>query len=146
MERIIVVGAGGIGRACGLILLRHYKNIHLIMADIDAAQCENAIHWIERGLGKSPPAIENMPISDASLNDWNPSADILLDCTPGALCLSVAKVAVRNRMHYANLTENVPETKKILELVKGHSKGFVLQTGVAPGYINILTKKLIQTA
>ncbi|MEX2592444.1 MAG: saccharopine dehydrogenase C-terminal domain-containing protein [Anditalea sp.] len=145
MKRIIIVGSGGIGRACGLILLRHYKeeNIRLALADIDQDQCLDSISWIERGLGKSISSIEVMPINDKSLKNWNPSGDILLDCTPGACCLAVAEVAVRNQMHYANLSEHIFETKKIIKLVNGNSKGFILQTGLAPGFINIFTIKLI---
>jgi saccharopine dehydrogenase-like NADP-dependent oxidoreductase len=147
MKKIIIVGSGGIGRACGLILLKNDKtrNLNLALADIDQDQCFQSVAWIERGMGKSNLPIEVIPIGDKSLKEWNPSGDILLDCTPGACCLAVAEVAVRNQMHYANLSEHIFETKKILKLVNGGSKGFILQTGLAPGFVNILTRKLIQT-
>ena len=147
MKTIIIVGSGGIGRACGLILSSHFKEdrMKLVMADIDQDQCMESLSWIKRGLGNDNTQIEVMLIDDESLKNWNPSGDILLDCSPGANCLAVAEVAVRNQMHYANLTENVPETKKIIKLVKGNPKGFVLQTGVAPGFINVYTKKLVHS-
>lgn len=128
MKTIIIVGSGGIGRACGLILSSHFKEdrMKLVMADIDQDQCMESLSWIKRGLGNDNTQIEVMLIDDESLKNWNPSGDILLDCSPGANCLAVAEVAVRNQMHYANLTENVPETKKIIKLVKGNPKGFVL--------------------
>ncbi|MCC6327910.1 MAG: saccharopine dehydrogenase [Acidobacteria bacterium] len=40
-------------------------------------------------------------------------------------------------MHYANLTEYVAETDAILELARDADTGFVLQTGLAPGFINV---------
>jgi saccharopine dehydrogenase-like NADP-dependent oxidoreductase len=48
-------------------------------------------------------------------------------------------------MHYANLTEYVAETDHIKALAKDASTGFVLQTGLAPGYIDVLAHHLFQT-
>jgi saccharopine dehydrogenase-like NADP-dependent oxidoreductase len=45
-------------------------------------------------------------------------------------------------MHYANLTEYVAETDEIINLVKDAETGFVLQTGLAPGFINVLAMSL----
>lgn len=146
MKKIIIVGSGGIGRACGLILAQYFKEkIQLVMADTEMEQCQKSLAWIHKGLGRANSKIELMHIEDASLKTWNPTGDILLDSSPGANCLAVAEVAVRNQMHYANLTENVPETKKILKLVNGSTKGFVLQTGLAPGFINVYARKLIES-
>src|SRR5690554_4871077 len=145
MSRIIIVGAGGIGRACGLILLKHYGTSHVVvLADIDQSQCDFSKDWIERGLGQSISSLETDLIEDRSLVNWNPEGDILLDCSPGANCAAVASVALRNQMHYANLTENVPETKKIISMVNGSKNGFILQTGLAPGYISVFSNKLIR--
>ncbi|MBK8150127.1 MAG: hypothetical protein IPK58_18500 [Acidobacteria bacterium] len=45
-------------------------------------------------------------------------------------------------MHYANLTEYVAETDEIMELARDAQTGFVLQTGLAPGFINVLAMSL----
>ena len=45
-------------------------------------------------------------------------------------------------MHYANLTEYVAETDEIIELAKDADTGFVLQTGLAPGFVNVLAISL----
>jgi len=47
-------------------------------------------------------------------------------------------------MHYANLTEYVAETEAIIALAKEAKMGFVLQTGLAPGYIDLLAHGLFQ--
>ena len=139
------MGAGGIGRACGLILLKRYGTSHtVVLADIDQGQCDFSKDWIERGLGQGVSSLEATLIEDRSLANWNPEGDVMLDCSPGANCAAVARVALRNRMHYANLTENVPETKKIISMVKESRNGFILQTGLAPGYINVFSNKLIR--
>ena len=54
----------------------------------------------------------------------------------------MAQFAVDFKMHYANLTEYVAETDAIMSLAKDAETGFVLQTGLAPGFINVLALKL----
>lgn len=145
MSRIIIVGAGGIGRACGLMLLKHYGTDHtVVLADIDQGQCDFSRNWTENGLGQQISALETILIEDVSLHEWDPEGDVILDCSPGANCAAVARVAMRNGMHYANLTENVPETKKIMAMARETANGFILQTGLAPGYINVFSNRLIR--
>jgi saccharopine dehydrogenase-like NADP-dependent oxidoreductase len=70
------------------------------------------------------------------------NCDVFLDCTPGALAPKMARFACDFKMHYANLTEYVAETDQIIEMVKNAGTGFVLQTGLAPGFINVLAMSL----
>lgn len=144
MKNIIIVGAGGIGKACALILLQHDKSndLAISLADIDYTQCEKAIQWINNGL-ENPRKLECIDLSKTQPEKWNPEGEIILDCTPGIHAEEIAKIALRNNMHYANLTEHVPATNAILKLVKDNSKCFALQTGLAPGFVNVWTKKLI---
>lgn len=143
-KKIIIAGAGGIGRACGLILLEHFgTDIDLTLADINAKQCDQAEAWIQAGLS-SPVTLTKTVLPSNPQEHWNPSGDLLLDCTPGKFAAEMAMVALRNRMHYANLTENVPATKKIYEIAKDASTGFALQTGLAPGFINQLGRKTVE--
>src|SRR6185295_18164075 len=46
--------------------------------------------------------------------------------------------------HYANLTEHVRETDEVSEIARGAQQGFLLQTGLAPGYIDVLANGLYQ--
>lgn len=140
-NKIIIAGSGGIGRACGLILLEHFgRDIDLVMADVDAMQCEHAVSWINAGL-TAPHSIQTTVLSADRLDNWNPEGQILLDCTPGKYAPALARVALRNQLHYANLTEHVPSTRLIYELAKDAETGFALQTGLAPGFINLLALK-----
>ena len=68
--------------------------------------------------------------------------DVLLDCSPGAQAPKMARFAVDFKMHYANLTEYVDETDEITRLAKDADTGFILQTGLAPGFINVLAMSL----
>ena len=57
---------------------------------------------------------------------------------------NVAGIAKDFNLHYANLTEYVAETNEIMELAKNATTGFVLQTGLAPGYIDVLANHLFK--
>jgi len=70
--------------------------------------------------------------------------DILLDCLPGTQAPKMAKFAHDFKLHYANLTEYIKETNDIIELAKNGTTGFILQTGLAPGYIDVLANHLYQ--
>ncbi|MGH0053249.1 MAG: saccharopine dehydrogenase family protein, partial [Sphaerochaetaceae bacterium] len=142
--KIIIVGAGGIGRACGLMLLEHLgKDIELIIADISVTQCEEAVAWIDSGLNQTN-TIRTIPLADQNLSEWNPEGHVILDCTPGKFAPDFARVALRNHMHYANLTEHIPATQEIYNLAQNAPTGFALQTGLAPGFINLLAMKSVE--
>ncbi len=56
----------------------------------------------------------------------------------------MARLARENRLHYANLTEYVKGPTRSTEIARGADHGFLLQTGLAPGYINVLGNGLFQ--
>ena len=70
------------------------------------------------------------------------TCDVLLDCSPGSQAPRLAGFAKDFKMHYANLTEYVAETDEIIALAKDADTGFILQTGLAPGFINVLAMSL----
>jgi len=142
-KRVIIVGAGGIGRACGLMLLEHLgEDILLGIADVSPAQSHSAVEWINAGLGR-PANIEIISLENQVIGEWNPVGDIILDCTPGRFAPEFARVALRQNMHYANLTEHIPATREIYEIARKATTGFALQSGLAPGFINLLALKLV---
>ena len=61
---------------------------------------------------------------------------VLLD-VPRGQAPRMARFARDYKIHYANLTEYVAETEEIMSLASGAETGFVLQTGLAPGFINV---------
>jgi saccharopine dehydrogenase-like NADP-dependent oxidoreductase len=68
--------------------------------------------------------------------------DILLDCLPGGQAPRMARFAREHDLHYVNLTEYIKETNEIVEIAKGAETGFILQAGLAPGFVNILAHHL----
>jgi saccharopine dehydrogenase-like NADP-dependent oxidoreductase len=69
--------------------------------------------------------------------------EIIFDCLSGSAAPRIAQFAKDFKLHYTNLTEYVAETEEIIALSKNDT-GFLLQTGLAPGYIDLLAHELFQ--
>ncbi len=147
-SNIFIAGSGGIGQAAALILAQSdIMEPTIYIGDISQEAIDNGIKFIKEGCTKHsnvhgvlmPKVGTNDELDQALIN-----ADIILDCLPGSQAPRLAKMAKDNQCHYANLTEYVQETKDLMELSADAATGFVLQTGLAPGFINILANKLYQ--
>jgi saccharopine dehydrogenase-like NADP-dependent oxidoreductase len=140
---VFIAGSGGIGSAVGL-LLRHFwdRDVDLILGDINEQSTVAAKQWILKG----GPA--NGRISTCQMVDgWETNLSgctLLLDCLPGSLAPAMARLAIKYGLHYVNLTEYVAETKEIVGFTETASTGFALQSGLAPGFVNVLGHKLFQ--
>jgi saccharopine dehydrogenase-like NADP-dependent oxidoreductase len=149
MDKIFIAGAGGIGRAAALLILYAQDwDCLVVLGDVSQAQLDDARQWIELGIGKNQnletflmPADGNAEAYHSVLND----AHVMLDCLPGSLAPAMAKLCIQYGLHYANLTEYVEETKAIVEMASDAETGFILQTGLAPGYVNNLAMQLVET-
>jgi saccharopine dehydrogenase-like NADP-dependent oxidoreductase len=145
---IVIAGAGGMGSATGL-LLREIGDfeVDLWIGDADEERARTAAAWIREGSVK-PGTVEafhlpldgTSPAFDAALK----AGEILLDCLPGKEAPRMARLARQHRLHYANLTEHVKETEEVTAIAQGAEQGFLLQTGLAPGFIDVLANGLFQ--
>ena len=145
---IIIAGAGGIAEAAGLILAEWSTVTPTIyIGNRTLSKAENVAHWIMKGTTKPCNVIEfhldPYHITDKVKTIFN-NGDALLDCLPGSLAPTLAKLANNNNLYYANLTEYVAETNQIIALAKNAKTGFVLQTGLAPDYIDVLAHFMFQ--
>lgn len=149
MDKIFIAGAGGIGRAAALLILDAQGwDCEVVIGDVSAQQLEEASEWIQLGIGKKArlatfvmPKDGNAEAFSSTLN----GADVLLDCLPGSLAPSMARLCIQYGLHYVNLTEYVKETQEIIEMAADAETGFILQTGLAPGYVNNLGVHLVET-
>lgn len=145
---IIIAGAGGIAEAAGLILME-WSDVTptLYIGDRMHSKAVKVAKWIEEGTTK-PSIVKSFHLPENGITDEMKElfhqGDIILDCLPGSQAPKIAQFAKDFHMHYANLTEYVEETNKIMALAKDAKTGFVLQTGLAPGYIDLLANKLFQ--
>ena len=146
MNKIVIVGAGGIGRAVGLILAENESfETKIFIGDLFMKTAREAAEWIEEGVGRNCDVTPfDMPKEGASdeMIEIFKTCDVVLDCLPGSQSPRIAKMALDYDLHFANLTEYVKETNDIIEMAEGAKQGFVLQTGLAPGFINVLGMKL----
>lgn len=147
-HNILIAGAGGIGQAAGLILaVGDALDVNLYIGDISERALEATKNFILEGCNNSVEVNTIVMPKEGSNSEWEAvldTCDILLDCLPGALAPRMARFCVKHHLHYANLTEYVAETNEIMEIAKDAETGFALQTGVAPGFVNILGNYLYE--
>ena len=115
-HHIVIAGAGGIGKAVGL-LLANYPGIQakIFIGDLSLEQAEAGARWIDEG--KSHPIeVEGFEMPTDGFEAFQHVAaegGVVLDCLPGSQAPRMARFALNNKMHYANLTEYVAETEEI---------------------------------
>lgn len=145
---IIIAGAGGIAEAVGLLIME-WSDVHptLFIGDRIPEKAKKVAKWIAEGTTK-PCTVQDFYLSEEGITDEMKAifdeGDIILDCLPGSQAPRIAQFAKDFHLHYANLTEYVAETEAIISLAKDAKTGFVLQTGLAPGYIDLLAHGLFQ--
>lgn len=145
-KKIFIAGAGGIGEAAAL-LLREWSEFEteIYLGDVNEDSLARAKDFVLQNSAKTSK-VETVLMTGDGVSDAMRSAfeqsDVLLDCSPGGQAPKMARFAVDFRMHYANLTEYVAETDEIIALAQNAETGFVLQTGLAPGFINVLAMSL----
>jgi len=144
-HKILIAGAGGIGQAAGLILQDSTQlDCEIILADRYQESADEAAAYVNTGTSGSSTSAIQMPESGMSDNFEAvlKKADIILDCLPGSQAPRLAGYAKEYGCHYANLTEYVKETDEVTAIAQTSDKGYILQTGLAPGYINVLAHHL----
>lgn len=145
---IVVFGAGGIGEAVSLILVEHSHVVpNIYIGDLDYEKAvkvaENIENWTEKDCEVHPFHVSPNEVNDGMKTVLS-KGDIILDCLPGTEAPRLARFALEYDMHYTNLTEYVNETNEIIAMAEGAKTGFILQTGLAPGFINIVANDLYQ--
>ncbi len=142
----IIAGAGGIAEAAALLLAEWSEAAPTIyIGNRTLAKAERVVKWVKSGTSKEC-TIHAFHLPEGDLTQGAKAilekGDALLDCLPGSLAPKMARYAKDYKLHYANLTEYVAETDAIIDLTKDAATGFVLQTGLAPGYIDVLAHYL----
>lgn len=147
-KKIFIAGSGGIGEAAAL-LLREWASFEteIILGDISEENLVKAKDFVLQNSVKTSK-VETVLMSKDGANEAMNAAfeggDVLLDCSPGNQAPRMARFAKDFKMHYANLTEYVAETDAIIEMATDAETGFILQTGLAPGFINVLAMSLYE--
>jgi saccharopine dehydrogenase-like NADP-dependent oxidoreductase len=140
-KTIFVAGSGGIGEAVALLFSEWSPfATRLILGDVSEDNLKKARDFAFSRSNKKTK-VETVLMSPEGITDPMKKAfkvcDVLLDCSPGGHTPRMAQFAVDFKMHYANLTEYVAETEAIVKLARDADTGFILQTGLAPGFVNV---------
>lgn len=147
-HKVVIFGGGGIGRAVGFFLARHGVVDEIRILDANRRNVEEAAEFLRPvvGAGVKVETRVDDPTQEGCAAGWMADSDLFLDCLPGHLAVHVARLARKNGKHYVNATEHVAATQEIQELAADADQAFVLQAGLAPGYVNILGMALYQRA
>lgn len=143
---IAIAGAGGIGSATGLVL-REWGDFvgDIYIGDVNNKAAKKAAEWITEGSYKSGKTEAFSMPREGTDNEFNSvlkKSNIILDCLPGSQAPRIAKLAKENDLHYANLTEYVKETNEVMDIARDAKTGFIPQTGLAPGAIDVVANGL----
>ncbi len=143
---IFIAGSGGIGNAVAILLREWSGNeVNIYLGDISEENLKKTKQYVTH-LSQQTSLVETVLMSKDGINDAMKSAfeecQILLDCSPGSQAPRMAQFAKDFKMHYANLTEYVAETDAVIKIAEDAETGFVVQTGLAPGFINVLAMSL----
>jgi saccharopine dehydrogenase-like NADP-dependent oxidoreductase len=90
--------------------------------------------------------VRPLDVNDESvLRESLRGVDAVVSCLPYHLNVKVAEAADDASVHYFDLTEDVPTTKRVLELSEAHPEAtFAPQCGLAPGLIGIVGASLAE--
>lgn len=144
----IIAGAGGIAQAVALLLAQWSKLPQTIyIGNRTPSKAQKLVEWIQNGVTKSCN-LKSFYLSEDSLTkemkEVFAQGEIILDCLPGTQAPRMARYAKDYNMHYANLTEYIEETQQIIKIANNATTGFVLQSGLAPGYIDVLANHIFK--
>lgn len=149
-KAIIISGAGGIAQALALMLAEwHDRPLRIYIGNRTLDRAEETARWVRKGTISAIPDIHAFHLPEEAPYPEETRAilsrgNVLLDCLPGSEAPRMAQLARDFGMHYANLTEHVEESEQIKALAEGAEQGFILQSGLAPGFINVLAHGMYQ--
>lgn len=130
MIKVLIVGAGNIGRAIASILTESKQPYDVLVVDCYPTNFSQL---------KSIKT-KHMIIESEEFKKTCADFDYVINAGPYFIAYDVAKVCSEVKTHYLDLTEDVEQTSKIIELAIQHDDvAFIPQCGLAPGFISVLT-------
>ncbi len=130
LESVLVLGLGRVGTLVGILLEK--TGLHVSGADL------------HRKFGL-PFETKEIDVTDiAQVTKLMQGHDGVVSCLPYNFNLEIANRACRHGIHYFDLTEDVPTTKKIIRLSASAQAILAPQCGLAPGFIGIVGASLVE--
>lgn len=135
MTKILILGAGKIGRALARMLLEG-EGYDISLCDSNDAFQKNLDQAI------TPYVLDVTCESDMA--PLFKAHDYVLSALPFFLNPEIARWAARYHVHYFDLTEDVATAEAVREASIGSDRVFMPQCGLAPGFISIVAQGLVK--
>ena len=124
IKKIGVLGLGKVGSLVATLLSSEFEVEGMDQFDVEE---------------KFPFAVLKGDVSkDKNIRDFLKDKDAVVSCLPYFLNIKIAETAVDMKVHYFDLTEDVPTLNAIQKLAKNSHSVLAPQCGLAPGFIGIL--------
>ena len=139
MHRVLLLGAGKIGRAIASFL-HSTGDFDVLVADTDPAA-------LAKLAGMVPVRTTLCDASnEVQLRDLMQDRDSVLSALMFSVNPTVARIAVETQTSYFDLTEDVATTRAVRQLADQCRDGCILmpQCGLAPGFISVAANHLMQ--
>ncbi|NIA10080.1 MAG: NAD(P)-binding domain-containing protein, partial [Nitrospiraceae bacterium] len=137
--RILIIGAGMMGRAIAYDLLRHPEVTALVIADRERARAEAIVDWL-RDRRAVPVRLD--ATAPRAVRETMTGCAVAVSAVPYFLNLDLARAAVDAGVHFCDLGGNPRIVDQELELdgaAKAAGVTVIPDCGLAPGLVNILT-------
>jgi saccharopine dehydrogenase-like NADP-dependent oxidoreductase len=140
MKRVLLLGAGKVGSliAC---LLSETGDYQLYVGDSDGYAVKRFDELACANSTTHDLDATNRPAMEKFLEAHPVHA--IVSCLPYYCNFLVAEMALKYRLHYFDLTEDVEVARHIAEISSGAQTAFVPQCGLAPGFISIIANELM---
>ena len=140
MHRVLLLGAGKIGRTIARFLARS-GDYQVVIADADEAACQRMSSVADIGVLQLD-ATDRAALA-AAMND----RDSVVSALSFRFNPLVAEVALETKTSYFDLTEDVETTRAVRRIAQKAKSGqiFMPQCGLAPGFISIVANHLTQS-
>ncbi|MCC9622634.1 saccharopine dehydrogenase NADP-binding domain-containing protein [Thalassospira sp. MA62] len=137
MKRVLILGAGKIGRACA-VMLHESGDYTVTLADASGDMLDLCAR------DEAATLIKVDVTDEAALENIATGHDAIISTCPFYLNVAIARVARAVGASYFDVTEDVESTRAIREIAGGANGAFVPQCGLAPGFISIAAHDLFR--
>lgn len=146
--KLLILGAGMMGSAAAYDMARQARVESVTLADSDPKKVKDAVARVNQLTGsKKVKAAEVDAANPKKAGKLMKGHDGVLSAVPYFFNLGLAKAAIDNRCHFADLGGNNVVVRKTLELARHAEKkgvGLAPDCGLSPGMASILGGELVR--
>lgn len=139
MKSVIIAGAGKIGCLIALHLAKT-KDYSVTVIDKDFAQADSKRLQNEKNIQVEKVDINAQKNIDSLIKKTKAIA--IVSCLPYFCNMTIVEYAIKHKLHYFDLTEDIEVATQIQSLSKNCEQVFMPRCGLAPGFIGLVANHL----